>query len=140
MTKRSVQHHDSPSVDAGRYGAPSEWGAVGLDALAPADVVIVVDVLSFSTCVDIALSRRLDLRPFAVTRSDERAVKPDGIVLPGGRLNVTILLPVGSEPGAYEIQVLDADLQARASAKETAAIRDYVTTVRRQNLIASPAG
>ena len=74
-------------------------------------------------------SARLDLRPFAVTRSEERTAEPEGLVLPRGRLNVTILLPVGSQPGEDQIQILDADLQARASARGTAAIRDFVTTL-----------
>jgi hypothetical protein len=44
-------------------------------------------------------------------------------------LKVTILLPVGMEPGDYEVQLLDADLRSRASSEGTAAIVSYVTTL-----------
>jgi hypothetical protein len=72
---------------------------------------------------------RLDLRPFAVTRGDERAKEPAGLVLSRARLKITIQLPVGSEPGEYEVQVLDANLKSRASSTGKAAIIDYVTTL-----------
>src|SRR6058998_804462 len=41
-----------------------EWGVPGLDSLAPAAVVIIVDVLSFSTCVDIAVGRGAAILPY----------------------------------------------------------------------------
>ena len=50
-----------------------EWGAAGLDTLAGADVVVVVDVLSFSTCVDVAVARRAEILPVAM--KDERAAE-----------------------------------------------------------------
>ena len=52
---------------------------------------------------------RLDLRPFAVTRSEQRADEPAALVLPRGPVNAVILLPVGAEPGAYEIRDLDSN-------------------------------
>lgn len=74
-------------------------------------------------------SAQLDLRPFAVTRSEQRTDEPPALVLPRERLNVIILLPVGAEPGGYEIQILDSNLQSRTTTTGTAAIRDYVTTL-----------
>lgn len=41
-----------------------EWGAAACTALAPADVIIVVDVFSFTTCVDVAVSRGVSILPF----------------------------------------------------------------------------
>lgn len=41
-----------------------EWGQAGVDALAPADVSIVVDVFSFTTCVDIATARGASILPY----------------------------------------------------------------------------
>jgi hypothetical protein len=49
--------------------------------------------------------------------------------VPRDRVNATILLPFGSSPGAYEIRILDGDLRVRASAKGSAEIRNYVTTL-----------
>jgi 2-phosphosulfolactate phosphatase len=50
-----------------------EWGLVGARRLQPwVDVLVVVDVLSFSTAVDVALARGAAIAPFAWM--DERAV------------------------------------------------------------------
>lgn len=51
--------------DQSEYALRCEWGAQGLAQLAPvSDVLIVVDVLSFSTAVDIALSNGAILFPY----------------------------------------------------------------------------
>jgi 2-phosphosulfolactate phosphatase len=41
-----------------------EWGPTAVAALAPADVTIVVDVFSFTTCVDVATSRGAVILPY----------------------------------------------------------------------------
>jgi hypothetical protein len=76
-----------------------------------------------------AQEARLDLRPFAVTRGDDRARDSAALTLSRARLKATILLPVGAEPGDYEVQLLDANLQSRATSKGSAAIVDYITTL-----------
>lgn len=50
-----------------------EWGCEAVTALAPADVVIVVDVLSFSTCVDVAVSRGVTMIPYGWNGWDDPA-------------------------------------------------------------------
>jgi hypothetical protein len=75
------------------------------------------------------LTATLDLRAYAVMRGDERPAEPDPVAMPRGRVAATILLPVGTEPGEYEIRLLDRDRALRASAIGSAAIRDYITTL-----------
>jgi 2-phosphosulfolactate phosphatase len=41
-----------------------EWGLGAVAALAPADVTIVIDVFSFTTCVDVAASRGAAILPY----------------------------------------------------------------------------
>src|SRR4051812_28324985 len=43
-------------------------------------------------------SARLDLRPLAVTRSEDRRPDAPPLEVPRGRVNATILLPVGASP------------------------------------------
>ncbi len=51
--------------DQAEYDLRCEWGLPGLQSLAPvSEVVIVVDVLSFSTAVDIAVARGASVFPY----------------------------------------------------------------------------
>ena len=60
------------TFDQSEYQIRFEWGERGVAELAPiSDVVIIVDVLSFSTCVDIAASRGAVVLPFGW--KDQRA-------------------------------------------------------------------
>lgn len=73
----------------------------------------------------------LDLRKFSVFRSGEAQRPPQEVVtLPAGLVDLTLLLPVGSEPGAYEVQLLDPDLKSIAGGRGTGEVRNFVTTVR----------
>ena len=64
-----------------------------------------------------------------MTRSDEQKAEAPPLVVSRGRVNATILLPVGSAPGEYDVRILDADLRARATARGSAEIRNYITTL-----------
>jgi hypothetical protein len=74
------------------------------------------------------LRAQLDLRPYAITRGEPQPVLPP-LVLPRGDLMLTLLLPTGSEPGQYEVQVKDSNATTRASARGNAELREYVSTL-----------
>jgi hypothetical protein len=42
---------------------------------------------------------------------------------------LTLLLPVGSQPGAYDLQLLDSAARPQASASGQAEIRSFITTL-----------
>jgi hypothetical protein len=71
----------------------------------------------------------LDLRPYSVTRSAETPDSPPVLELPRGVVELTLLLPVGSEPGLYDVQLLDAGRRSVAAARGEATILEFVTTV-----------
>jgi 2-phosphosulfolactate phosphatase len=65
-----------------------EWGPQGIEALRPrASVYVIVDVLSFSTAVDVAVSRGGFIIPFAAGGGDAalRAARSMGAALAGRR-------------------------------------------------------
>jgi hypothetical protein len=72
----------------------------------------------------------LDLRPYAVTRSTDTLDAPPPLELPRGMVELTLLLLVGSEPGPYDVQVLDSERRPLAFAQGEATIREFVTTLR----------
>jgi len=56
---------DTAYFDQHDYAIRCEWGADGIAALGPlSDVIIIVDVLSFSTCVDIAVGNGAIIYPY----------------------------------------------------------------------------
>lgn len=57
-------------TDQAQYDLRCEWGLAGLQALAPAQAVIIVDVLSFTSCVDIALSRGAQVLAYPLQESE----------------------------------------------------------------------
>ena len=60
------------TFDQAEYEIRCEWGPAGVEQLAPiSDVVVIVDVLSFTTCVDIAVGRGATV--FPCLWKDERA-------------------------------------------------------------------
>lgn len=71
----------------------------------------------------------MDLRRYAVDRNDQTPSQQP-LSTKRAKLDVTILLPTGSEAGTYELQVMDAELRSKASALGEAQIENQVTTLR----------
>jgi len=52
------------AFDQQPWSCRCEWGPEAVAALAPADVIVIVDVLSFTTCVDVTVSRGGAILPY----------------------------------------------------------------------------
>jgi hypothetical protein len=73
----------------------------------------------------------LDLRDASTTRGAEgQGRKGQPHILPAQRLDLTILLPVGSEPGPYEIQFLKDVDKPLLNASSAATVENSITVVR----------
>lgn len=78
---------DLSVADSDTFRVQLDWGPMGLRTLAPrVDVVVVVDVLSFTTCVDIALGRGAEVYPYKWhDGSDAAFAESVGAVVAGPR-------------------------------------------------------
>ncbi|MEO5952284.1 MAG: 2-phosphosulfolactate phosphatase [Chloroflexia bacterium] len=78
------------------YNIRCEWGAAGIANLAPlCDAIIIVDVLSFSTCIDIAVTRGAIIYPYAWSAKDLDAY--------AASLNAQIAGPNRSDTGRFTL-------------------------------------
>jgi 2-phosphosulfolactate phosphatase len=82
------------------YEARFDWGLNGLRQLAPTcDVVVIVDVLSFSTAVDIATSREGIVFPFRWRDDSAKALaKEKEAILAVGRKEISTEFPYSLSP------------------------------------------
>lgn len=84
--------------DQGQFNARFEWGEAGVHRLAPnADIVVVVDVLSFATAVDVAVGRGAVVYPcrWRDARAERFAAQCQAI-LAGARVG-------GGQAGSYSL-------------------------------------
>ena len=68
-----------------------------------------------------------DLRPYAVMRSDQPLVREPALNLPRRLVRLILLMPNGSEPGRYELELRGPDGSARATAWGGATLQDFIT-------------
>jgi 2-phosphosulfolactate phosphatase len=87
---------DTSFFDQHGYMIRCEWGANGIAALGPeSDVIVIVDVLSFSTCVDVAVGNAALVYPYRwKDESAERFAASIQAVLAHSRRN---------EPASYSL-------------------------------------
>lgn len=83
----------------------------------------------------------IDLGPFTVMRGDTQSSPPAPIVIPRAQLDATIVLPLGGEPGTYQVQLLDDAQSVQAEAIGEASLIDSVTSLHATlDTAALPAG
>jgi len=85
-----------------RFDIRCEWGRFAIERLAPfSDVVVIVDALSFTTCVDIAVSRGAYVFPYKWNdrRAEEWALRIGAAVASGPRSDTRFSLSPASLTG-----------------------------------------
>jgi hypothetical protein len=103
------------------------WAAAALVALAAGAGAWILTTTGSS--LDAEIQAQLDLRPYAMMRGEARTAERPPLQLPRGRVLLTLLLPTGSEPGPYEVEIRDSGALPRASARGDAGLRNQVTTL-----------
>jgi hypothetical protein len=76
-----------------------------------------------------SVSAQLDLRPYAIARGETQPADRPPLQLTRGRVLLTLLLPTGSEPGPYDVEIRIGSPRANAVAQGNAELRDQVTNL-----------
>jgi len=71
----------------------------------------------------------LDLRPFASSRGQAPNAGKSALVIPRGRLRITLQLPVGADEGPYAVVLLGPSGQPAVSAQGQARLLNHITTL-----------
>ncbi len=71
----------------------------------------------------------IDFRYQAPVRGPEQNANKSPVQIPRDRLTLSIYLPVGSEPGHYEVQILQEPGQPLAQAEGSAEFRDHIAVL-----------
>ncbi len=102
----------NPALTQAPAGVRFEWGAVGAGLLAEAcAILVVVDVLSFSTATSVAVERGMRVHPFPWRGEDARAYGGRvGAVVASGRRAATAEHPWSLSPAALRRAPVVADL------------------------------
>ena len=114
-----MPHPDASSpFDQHRYQVRLEWGVAGLQRLAPADVVVVVDVLRFSSTVTDAVARgeRVGLD------ADARAASLNGAAVADAAAHTGAIVMIGCLRNASAVAAAILDEQRRRGARTSIAI------------------
>jgi hypothetical protein len=70
-----------------------------------------------------------DLRPYAAAEGVRQWNDLPPLTIPRGHGTLVLRLSTGSAPGTYDVQLLDSQLAAKASATTNAGVRDGMTTL-----------
>ncbi len=101
------------------------WAAAAVVALAAGTGAWILTTGSSS--VDTEVQAQLDLRPYAIMRGEPQTTERPPLQLPRGRVLLTLLLPTGSEPGLYDVEIRSSDGTPAVHASGRAELRDYVS-------------
>jgi hypothetical protein len=71
----------------------------------------------------------IDYRAVSTTRSEAGDPARPPLPLPRANLDATILLPVGSEPGQYELRLVDGNRQVRLDNQASAQLKDFAVRI-----------
>jgi hypothetical protein len=111
-------------ADAGRRRILAWAAAAAVAVVAGAGALIFTN----GGASDTQIRAQLDLRPHAIMRGEPQADRPP-LTLTRGRVLLTVLLPTGSDPGTYEVEIRDSNATAKVDAVGRADLRNRITTL-----------